>query len=273
MRSFKPSLTPELEKHNGGDDPAKAPAYPIRTYRQLVEQVAHLSFLNRNQLLFYRGQGKDYENKAGASTFYPPIYRGEYVTSADMVERFRVLNECSRQLKTIFRSEGFEGAAEVSRREYVRWSILQHYQVCDTPLLDITHSIRVACSFAEMYASGSSSYVYVFGLPYLTGRISVNSEKDIVNVRLLSICPPQALRPYFQEGYLCGTTDIRDEYSNKGELDFKRRLIAKFHIQPSARFWGRGFQMIPESVLFPRGDAVERACKSIAPPDRSAASN
>ena len=75
---------------------------------------------------------------------------------------------------------------------------------------------------------GENGYVYIFGLPYLFGRISINSEHDIVNVRLLSIAPPGALRPYFQEGYLAGTTDITTEYRTKTRLDFKNRL-AKEH--------------------------------------------
>ena len=62
-----------------------------------------------------------------------------------------------------------------------------------------------------------------FGLPYITNRISVNSEQDLVNVRLLSICPPDALRPYFQEGYLAGTDEVTTDYDSKDELDFTKR--------------------------------------------------
>ena len=48
----------------------------------------------------------------------------------------------------------------------------------------------------------NSAFVYVFGLPYYHNRISIDSEHDLVNIRLLSIMPPEALRAYFQEGFL-----------------------------------------------------------------------
>jgi len=60
--------------------------------------------------------------------------------------------------------------------------------------------LRVACSFATMDNENEFAYIFVFGLPYFTNRITINSEHDIINIRLLSICPPTALRPYFQEG-------------------------------------------------------------------------
>lgn len=147
-------------------------------------------------------------------------------------------------------------------KQYIQWSIIQHYQVCDTPLLDLTQSLRVACSFAQI--GSPDGYVYVFTLPYVMNRVSNNSEHDIVNIRLLSICPPEALRPYFQEGYLAGTEDITNEYESKDKLDFRNRLIAKFQIPSQVKFWGRGFSSIPESVLYPRGDRIEKLCKKIS---------
>jgi hypothetical protein len=103
----------------------------------------------------------------------------------------------------------------------------------------------------------------VFGLPFITNRISVNSEHDIVNVRLLSICPPDALRAYFQEGYLVGTEDVTTEYSSKNELDFNNRLIAKFQIGKSDEFWGRGFDKIPREALYPVNDKIDELCRAI----------
>jgi hypothetical protein len=268
LRPINLNLPIELEKHTNGGDVAKSPAFEITTYRKLVEFVARLAFLHKDQLLFFRGQGRDFQNKVGASTFYPTIYRGEYLSQDEIKSRFRVLDECCRQLKRIFQDNNLEGEYEVSRKIYVQWSILQHYQVCETPLLDFTHSLRVACSFAQEAALDKEGYVYVFGLPYITNRISINSEEELANVRLLSICPPQALRPYFQDGYLCGTTDILWEYQDKTELDFNLRLIAKFGVPRHSKFWGRGFQRIPKSVLFQRGDQVEALCNQILPSAR-----
>jgi hypothetical protein len=162
-----------------------------------------------------------------------------------------------------FRGAGVEGHAELRRKRYIQWSILQHYEVADTPLLDLTQSLRVACSFAQLNSIDPICYVYVLGLPYVTNRITINSEHDVVNVRLLSICPPAALRPYFQEGYLAGTADVTTEFESKTELDFRNRLIAKFAIPRTGVFWGHGFSQIPETALFPRGDKIYDLCNKL----------
>ena len=229
-----------------------------------MEQVAQLSFLNKDHLLFFRGQSTDYKNKAGASSFYPSIYRGERLSREEVALRFDVLESSSRRLVDAFRQERIAGSHEIKRRKYIQWSILQHYEVCPTPLLDFTQSVRVACSFATLDRGGAEAYVFAFGLPYITNRISVNSEQDLVNVRLLSICPPDALRPYFQEGYLAGTDEVTTDYgSSKNELDFTRRLIAKFRIPNDPSFWGQDFTPIPRAALYPDGDRMRELCEGI----------
>ena len=117
----------------------------------------------------------------------------------------------------------------VKRKKNIQWSILQHYRVCFTPFFDFTQSIRSACSFAQINEDNNEGYIFVFGLPYVTNRISINSEHDIVNVRLLSIFPPDELRPYFQDGYLAGTEDLTTEYESKTELDFKKLTNCKVY--------------------------------------------
>jgi hypothetical protein len=263
LRALKPSLTPQLQSHVGKRPVDAAPPYPIASYADLVEEVARLSFLNTDVLLFFRGQSNDYKSKAGASTFYPSIYRGDYVPQHELIFRFDTLAEACRKLKDLFRKQKVDGHRELSRKQYIQWSILQHYEVCETPLLDLTHSLRVACSFAQLNPTGPSCFVYAFSMPYITNRITINSEHNIALVRLLSICPPSAVRPYFQEGYLAGTTDITSEYENKTELDFKNRLVAKFEIPSTQDFWGSGFAAIPNSVLYPERDVVRDLCKEI----------
>lgn len=228
-----------------------------------MDYVARLSYLNKDYLLFFRGQNTDYTNKAGASTLYPSIYRGERLSREELAVRFDLLLGASRRLSDALQKEKLEGFQDVKRRKYIQWSILQHYEVCPTPLLDLTHSLRVACSFALLSEGESDPYVYVFGLPYLTNRISINSEHDIVNVRLLSICPPDALRPYYQEGYLAGTDDITIDYDSKDELDFNNRLVAKFRISRRKSFWGEGFDAVPERILYPVNDRFKEICSTI----------
>lgn len=179
--------------------------------------------------------------------------------------RFEVLEAAGSRLCDALEDAGLSAHRGLRRRRYVRWSVLQHYQVCPTPLLDLTHSLRVASSFAEVTGSSAKKepLVFVLGLPFITNRISLNTEHDLVNVRLLSICPPQALRPYFQDGYLAGTDEITTNYESKVELDFNNRLIAKFALGHSEDFWGRNFGPIPDEILFPPGDTVEEIWQDI----------
>lgn len=258
-------MTPALANHVAENRVEAASALRVDTYRDLVQRIAQLAFYNKDHLLFFRGQSQDFRSKGGSSTFYPSIYRGESLSSDELAIRFEILEDASRQLKQLFDSSQFEGRNEVARKRYIRWSILQHYEVCATPLLDFTHSIRVACSFAQHGNSQEQAYVFVFGLPYITNRISINSEDDLVNIRLLSICPPEAVRPYFQDGYLAGTEDITNEYESKTELDFNNRLIAKFEIPNDSSFWGRGLTRLPKGVLYPPSDQVKELCDKIRP--------
>ena len=263
MRIIEGSIPDDLKVFIGEESIAKADAYEVRTYRELMAHMAKLAFLNKDHLLFFRGQNTDYKNRAGSSTFYPSIYRDDLLPKREVHYRFELLNQASKMLAEAVQENHMDGAQEIKRKKYIQWSILQHYEVCATPLLDCTHSLRVACSFAQLNNSSGDAFVYVFGLPYITNRISINSEHDLVNVRLLSICPPDALRPYYQDGYAVGTEDITQNYESKTELDFRNRLIAKFKIPSNPRFWGKGFSSIPESVLYPRSDKFLRLCKSL----------
>ena len=263
MREITPKLTEELEAHCGGAPVWRAPAFAVSTFRRLVEHVARLAYANRDELLFFRGQDKDYQSRTGGTTLYPSVYRGDVVPARELRHRFDVLDQAARLLVDRFKSAKIDGHAELRHKRYIQWSVLQHYEVTATPLLDITHSLRVACSFAQLNSSDSTCYVYVLGLPYLTHRITINSEHDIVNIRLLSICPPTALRPYFQEGYLVGTTDVTTDFDSKTDLDFRNRLIAKFAIPRDKSFWGSGFDQMPGSALYPRGDEIFELCAQL----------
>jgi hypothetical protein len=264
MRPLEPSLTPELAKHVEAMPVWRAPAFSVKSYRELVEHVARLSYANPNQLLFFRGQDRDFQSKAGGSTLYPAIYRGDNVPRRELEYRFEQLDAAARILSTRFTKASVEGHRDVARKRYIQWSILQHYEVVPTPLLDLTHSLRVACSFAQYGSTDPTCYVYVIGLPYTSNRIALNSEEDIVNIRLLSICPPAALRPYFQEGYMAGTPDVSFDFESKTELDFRNRLVAKFAIpRAKVRFWRGGFAAIPQEALYPPGDRIQELCAKI----------
>ncbi len=258
MRKIESQLSITLKHHNGNQHVSKSKPFPAKNYYDLINKIAELAYLNKDYLLFFRGQSKEYINKTGASTFYPSIYRGAYVPQEEIRSRFINLYEASELLIKSFEDSKIQGYRDVKRKKYIQWSILQHYEICNTPLLDFTHSLRVASTFAQRHNNNLYGYVYVFAFPYITNRISINSEDDLVNIRLLSICPPKALRPYFQDGYLAGTEDISAEFDSKSELDFNNRLVAKFQVENDVNFWGRGFSKIPDNLLFPKKDSVAR---------------
>lgn len=238
----------------------------VPTYIDLVKEIAELSYLNQDYLLFFRGQSKDFK-AIKYSSLYPSIYRDERISKQELKYKFSILELSSNMLKSSLEhySEQNEiiGLKELKKIKKLQWSILQHYEVCPTPLLDITHSLRVACSFALLDNNEEFAYIYVLAMPYLTGRISINSEHDLINIRLLSISPPQALRPFFQEGYLGGTEYVLDDYNEKNELDFNRRLIATYKIPNSNEFWNRGFNIISKELLYPKDDELLTICKDI----------
>jgi len=255
VRKISPRLTPELETHIGSADVGTADTYAVDTYRGLVHHIARLATLNKDFMFLYRGQGRDYVSKSGRTSLYPSIYRGGRLTSSALDGLYSNLERTSKTLRSLIQAAGLEGQEDASKR-LVLWSLLQHYEVCSTPLLDFTSSVRVACSFALHNVHGDSAYVYVCAFPYTRGRISVDSEHDLVTVRLLGICPPDALRPVFQEGYLAETYEITTDYPSKDLLDFNRRLVAKFRIPVSAGFWEDVASIIPREELYPANDPL-----------------
>src|SRR4051812_43377163 len=101
MREITPALTPALQEHVGKRSVALAPAFPVHSYRELVEHVAQLSYLNKDHLLFYRGQAIDFQTRNGASSFYPSIYRGDY-TRRDVIEdRYGLLRAAGKALHNL----------------------------------------------------------------------------------------------------------------------------------------------------------------------------
>jgi hypothetical protein len=281
MREITPVLTDELKKHCGKNDVSKAPLYEITKYNDLVKLCAELSYLNKDSLLylvklcaelsylnkdsllFFRGQSSDYLNQNGSTTIYPSIYRSKVSAKYELKASFEILDRIGRDLAIKAKNKGINGAAELQKKKYIQWSIIQHYEMWKTPLLDITHSISVACTFAQYDNDGVNGVIYVLALPYYSNRISINSEHDIVNIRLLSISPPSALRPFFQEGYLIGTTDVTYDYDDKTELDFKRRLVAKISIPNTLSFWGKNNRPIDKSLIYPKNDDFGSLCSSI----------
>lgn len=266
MRRIYGKLTEELKAFIGNEDVSSHEGLFVNTYSELQVQMAKLSCINKNYTLYYRGQHRDYkaiDSKSQRSSFYPTIFRGKL--SADEKEiRWNQLEYASKKLVEYLKTKGIVSSSlkMIERKQLLQWSILQHYEVVPTPLIDVTQSLRVACSFALLDNPEGHAYVYAFALPYVNHRISIDSEAYLTNIRLLSIAPPEALRPYHQEGFLVGEDFIQREYSNKEELDLNNRLIAKFIIPNDSSFWDIE-SILNKSILYPENDLVDMACREI----------
>ena len=265
MRKITPELTEEISKHTTPETVAKDDAIEVLDYKELRKHIAQLSYANKDSILFYRGQKDDYRNqKSGKSTFYPTMYRGDRLDKDELKYRWEKLNKASEIFIKKLRSRYPSKTYIVKRKRIVQWSVLQHYEVTETPLIDVTQSLKVACSFAMLDNDNEYAYVYVFALPYYTNRISVNSEHYLTNVRLLSVAPPQALRPYYQEGFLIGEDEFSETYTNKDELDLNNRLVAKFKFKNTKEFWGDSEKALTREDLYPIDDEIEALCKEVS---------
>jgi FRG domain len=251
---------------DGKPDPVEASCTTVRkgvghrvnSFLELARKIAHLQYVNRNYALLFRGQSADHCNKQKNTSLKPSLLRpidGHNPDAATLEMKFNRLRHAETELMQRYAAHFPKGDKRLKRERILRWSILQHYEVCDTPLLDVTHSLRIAASFASTGQS-AEAFILVLGVPALAGAVSVSAEAGLQILRLASICPPAALRPHIQEGYLLGEYPDMPDYDQKQhyhhhEIDFGRRLVAKFRFKP-ASFWNdANFPAVSRSALYP----------------------
>ncbi|MBN8957378.1 MAG: FRG domain-containing protein [Rhizobiales bacterium] len=243
----------------------KGDAQLVTSYFELAKKVAELQFLNRDFVLVFRGQSGDYRNKSGNTSLKPSIMRANDATKVptpnQLLRRYARLADAEKSLMAHYRKGNTPGSKRLRRQMILRWSLLQHYEICKTPLLDVSHSLRVAASFASD-GGGAEGFVFVLGVPNLSGAVTASAEAGLQVVRLASVCPPSAVRPHIQEGYLLGEypemtgVDQKQNYKHY-EIDFGRRLVAKFRFEPTP-FWASSsdFPRVPHDALYPTADPL-----------------
>lgn len=238
-------------------DVRKAEAVNVSGFADLAKAVGNLQYENRDYVLLLRGQRSDYRNKHRNTTIKPSIFRGHNgnPNPAVLQERFAKLRQAELLLIDAYDRHGLPRVPEIKKRQVLRWSILQHYEIVDTPFLDLTHSLRVAASFASDHDE-EDGYVFVLGVPNISGAITTSSEAELQVIRLSSVCPPQAFRPHIQEGYLIGEYPDISVYEQKQlyqahEVDFGRRLVAKFRFKKADLWNDPNFPPIPRAALYP----------------------
>ena len=234
--------------------------HPVGTYFDLAKKVAQLQFLNRDYFFLFRGQSYDYKSTRGNTTLKPGIFRssnGEKPTPTDMANRFSALRNLETSLLERYKAAGFLGLERLRRQRILRWAILQHYEACQTPLLDVTQSLRIAASFASIKNTTDAAFVFALGVPNLSGAVTASSEAGLQIVRLASACPPEAVRPHIQEGYLLGEYPEIADFEQKlpyslYEMDFGRRIIGKFRFNPGTFWHSSNYPSATEDALYPK---------------------
>jgi hypothetical protein len=244
--------------------------HKVASYLELARKIAELQFLNRDHVLLFRGQGGDHRNAKRNTSVKPSLFRPKDKGNPDratLEARFGILARAERALVERYKAAKFLGLDRIKRHHVLRWSILQHYEVCATPLLDVTHSLRIAASFASQ-SGNDLVYVYVLGVPNLSGAITASAEAGLQIVRLSSVCPPSAVRPHIQEGYLLGQypevggVAERENYFHY-EMDFGLRLVAKFCFDPASFWQDRNFPKVSESALYPKQDPLLQLAQEV----------
>lgn len=236
--------------------------YKIRSYIDLATRVAELQFRNRDFVLLFRGQSADHLNQKRHTTLKPSLFRPKGTgnpPSELLIKRFWELRRAEEILIKSYEKANFVGLDRLKKHQIIRWSILQHYEICPTPLLDVTHSLRIAASFASN-EKNDEAFVFVVGVPNLSGAITASNESGLQIVRLASVCPPAALRPHIQEGYLLGEYPEMTGFEQKElyqhfEIDFGRRLVAKFRFNPKTFWKSDAFPQVGPQALYPSSKA------------------
>ncbi len=251
------------------------PGFRVRRFEELVKVAAHLAAGNRGQMLFFRGQSRDYVDRNGRTNLYPTLFRkgASPLRRTELAARWARLEACVRAIVDHRSDLALPG--KTHRHIESAIALLQHYGLCDTPLLDVTPSLRVAASFALPDRTAKVGYLYAIALPYPHGTISHFVDQDMVLVRLFGVCPFEAVRPHYQEGYLVGKFPI----ANAGQLGVEKerndnaasRLVAKLVLDDrDGRFFHGGFPRVPKSTLLPTkdpfGDALRRVVRGAVGP-------
>lgn len=260
------SLSSSKRKRETVEQVSRSQPMKVENYHQLVEAVAEISYRNRDYFPVYRGQTKEYWTTTKLqpkSKIIPSIQRpasGSKVVSSKLkTARQRALYDACNDLATMIKSnETLKHnfiAADFRNHEELCWSIFQHYKILPTPMLDVTQSLHVACSFASNGNSSRSAIVYMLGLEEVSPTIFYSYFTGHQLIRLLSVMPKTASRPFYQEGYMLAAFPQKLCFE---AVNYSARMLAKFEFDPD-NFWPTNLPAIPNDVLYPSSDKLDQA--------------
>lgn len=238
--SFSPNSHAKYNKNNAAN------------FGRLQDMIAFMGYHNPGMEIFVRGQKNDYTNTDKESILLATLYREENNFKTNLEE----LLEYDKKLLELLKNENnMPGMQSLITHEEARHALLQHYQVCKTPFLDITRNTRVAATFATHNLSKDDSpHIFVFGLPYLHGNITHNFSENINIINLRNTLGHYSKRPHEQEGYLMGSLYDWKNLESIPYHDGRMRLLTKIKLDIKAgeesKFWGY-YNSINMKLLIP----------------------
>ncbi|MCM2275660.1 MAG: FRG domain-containing protein [Candidatus Didemnitutus sp.] len=145
----------------------------IRSFPSLAHAVASLSFYNRDHVLLFRGQGEDFRNLDDNTSIQPKIFRGyrnelRFEWHAIINDRYMRLVRAEELLVEAWKRNKLPDQLRIERHRSIRWAVIQHYEICATPLLDVTQSLRIAATFALRNAVDDEAFLYVLAVPQIS---------------------------------------------------------------------------------------------------------
>lgn len=244
-------------------------AKDVESYRKLLELVAEIAAFNPQYQLFFRGQNNAWNNGELEKSVYSGIWRND-PSDEDLKDRLATLNNMSSALVEAYANYYAKVPSakvylnRLRRNPLARWALLQHYGVCETPLLDVTRNLQVACTFARQGAMHGHGYVYVMALPYQREAITIDDVQGMTVMSLLGVTPSNARRPLNQDGFLTSTSEWWRYAASESKLDapvasdrpdYFQRVATVFRIPTDEGFYAdSGLSDLGNDWLCPRQD-------------------
>jgi FRG domain len=254
----------------------------ISSFEDLFNLVAFLNVMNKRQILVFRGQASD---RAPVPTLLRDAWHPPWTSATVDLRKHRKrvwkrLDEVASRVACVLkgklpRHRPFDAFVREPRLRVAPWSVIQHYELWPTPMLDLTASLRVAASFAlgldrpaEAPSVARQGFLYVFALEtkplsdvmsLATAAIGLNRSETI---RLSAVCPPATRRPHLQEGLLFGNPEFSGGNLADERSPLCDRLVAKFQLIDDASikggFWSSDFPAHTPTSLLPE-EEMQRA--------------
>jgi hypothetical protein len=231
----------------------------VSSYQDLMAKVMELAFYNENQVFLFKGRALGARSESDSLALKPSLFHPlkDRLATSRLVRRMLALSDAELKFFDLYKQAGLPGREELARTKLKRWALLEHFKVCRTPLLEVSHSLRVATSLATQTAN-STGMVYVLGVPCLDGGTTFVRSGELQMLSMASIYPPPNHDVMAAHGYMLS------EFSNISSFDvarfasdfdsnFSNRVVGKFKL--TSDFWLNASPAYTP-LEFPRNEGV-----------------